>query len=392
MTTKTNYISLFSGIGGFEYGIQTSKHADKLRCIGYSEIDKYATSVYQKHYPTHPRLGDATQINTSELPDFDFLVGGFPCQAFSVAGKRRGFDDTRGTLFFEIARILRAKKPRYFLLENVRGLLSHDKGKTFQTILEVLADLGYNVQWQIYNSKNHGVPQNRERVYIKGYFRERERCTGEVLSVRGTMPETNVQGKLIPLNDKPQAQTIYDIGGVSCTLSANGGGQGGKTGLYNVTPSKYLRRVDDNRFSTGTKDNNVYALETRHRGQPFHKAQDNYVLQIKDNTKKGFHEAREGDSIQLANTTSNGKKVSSQISRTLSTSGTIATVTPGYRIRRLTPRECERLQGFPDDWTRYGATGEEMSDTQRYKMCGNAVTTNVIRDIMNDWNMTLTED
>ena len=221
---------------------------------------------------------------------------------------------------------------------------------------------------------------------------ERERCTGEVLSVRGTMPETNVQGKLIPLNDKPQAQTIYDIGGVSCTLSANGGGQGGKTGLYNVTPSKYLRRVDDNRFSTGTKDNNVYALETRHRGQPFHKAQDNYVLQIKDNTKKGFHEAREGDSIQLANTTSNGKKVSSQISRTLSTSGTIATVTPGYRIRRLTPRECERLQGFPDDWTRYGATGEEMSDTQRYKMCGNAVTTNVIRDIMNDWNMTLTED
>ena len=122
--------------------------------------------------------GDATRIDTSELPDFDLLVGGFPCQAFSVAGKRRGFDDTRGTLFFEIARILKDKRPKYFLLENVKGLLSHDKGKTFKTILEVLTDLGYNVQWEVYNSKDW-VPQNRERIFIKGYFRGE--CGREVL-------------------------------------------------------------------------------------------------------------------------------------------------------------------------------------------------------------------
>lgn len=116
---------MFSGIGGFEYGLQQSKH--KFTIVGFSEIDKYAKSVYQKHYPNHTDYGDATTIKTEELPDFDFLVGGFPCQAFSIAGKRKGFDDTRGTLFFEIARILKDKRPRYFLLENVKGLLNHDK-------------------------------------------------------------------------------------------------------------------------------------------------------------------------------------------------------------------------------------------------------------------------
>ena len=104
-------------------------------CVGFSEIDKYAQKIYLKHFPNHQPLYDITKINVSELPDFDLLVGGFPCQAFSIAGKRRGFEDTRGTLFFEIARILRAKYPRLFLLENVKGLLSHDNGQTFRTII-----------------------------------------------------------------------------------------------------------------------------------------------------------------------------------------------------------------------------------------------------------------
>ena len=174
------YLSLFSGIGGFELGIQNSNI--EMECIGFSEIDKYAKSVYIRHFPQHKDLGDAREIRTEDLPDFDLLVGGFPCQAFSVAGKRRGFDDTRGTLFFEIARILKDKRPRYFLLENVRGLLSHNKGETFQTILEVLSDLGYVVQWTLLNSADFQVPQRRERVFIEGYIREE--CGGEVLSVR----------------------------------------------------------------------------------------------------------------------------------------------------------------------------------------------------------------
>lgn len=174
---KIKYLSLFSGVGGFELGIQNSNI--EAECIGFAEIDKYAVSIYERNFPDHTNLGDATKIKTEELEDFDLLVGGFPCQAFSVAGKRKGFDDTRGTLFFEIARILKDKRPRYFLLENVRGLLSHDKGKTFQTILEVLTDMGYSIRWQVLNSKDFGVPQRRERVFIEGYFGGE--CSGEIL-------------------------------------------------------------------------------------------------------------------------------------------------------------------------------------------------------------------
>lgn len=187
---EIKYLSLFSGIGGFEYGIQKANTNYNFKCIGFSEIDKYATQIYKKHYPNHPELGDVTKIRTEDLPDFDLLVGGFPCQAFSIAGQRRGFDDCRGTLFFEIARILKDKRPRYFLLENVRGLLSHNKGETFQRILEVLSDLGYNVKWQVLNSKDFGVPQRRERVFIKGYFGEE--CGGEVLLVGGGESEVDV--------------------------------------------------------------------------------------------------------------------------------------------------------------------------------------------------------
>ena len=148
--SKIKYLSIFSGIGGFEYGMQQSNK--EFECIGYSEVDKFAKSIYKNHFPGHKDLGDATKIRTEELADFDLLVGGFPCQAFSMAGYRKGFDDTRGTLFFELARILKDKRPKYFLFENVKGLLSHDKGKTFQTILEVLSDLGYDVEWCVLNS------------------------------------------------------------------------------------------------------------------------------------------------------------------------------------------------------------------------------------------------
>ena len=120
-------------------------------CIGYSEIDKYAIQVYNKHF-NHKNYGDITKISAETLPDFDLLVGGFPCQSFSIAGKRKGFEDTRGTLFFDIARILKAKNPRLILLENVKGLLSHDNGFTFKTIIKTLDELGYDCQWQVLNS------------------------------------------------------------------------------------------------------------------------------------------------------------------------------------------------------------------------------------------------
>lgn len=191
------YFDMFSGIGGFALGIQQAyEHMDNRgassssaleerrdksnfdtsngngwgsspTCVGYSEIDKYAIQIYQKHF-NQKNYGDATKINATELPDFDILVGGFPCPTFSIAGKRAGFEDPRGQLVFDIIRILRSKKPKMFLLENVKGILSHDDGRTMETICEELCESGYAIDFEVLNSKNFGVAQNRERVFIIG--------------------------------------------------------------------------------------------------------------------------------------------------------------------------------------------------------------------------------
>jgi len=319
------YLSLFSGIGGFEKGIQqaydnrrllqnttseilpnnssnTESRQTGVTCIGFSEIDKYAIATYQKHYPTHHNYGDITKINADELPDFDLLVGGFPCQAFSIAGKRKGFEDTRGTLFFEIARILKAKQPRLFCLENVKGLLSHDNGATFSTIISTLDELGYDLQWQVLNSKNHGVPQNRERVFIIGHL-------------RGTC-----RPKVFPFAGQSVEDTRRTGQEVSYTIDANY-----HKGTNTITKSR--RQIVGPFIADKNIDGKVYTYPYT---PPLRTSASNYNMSL-----HGW-----------------GK------------------------VRRLTPTECERLQGFPDGWT------EGVSDTQRYKQCGNAVTVNVIRDIM----------
>jgi site-specific DNA-cytosine methylase len=341
------YFDAFSGIGGFPLGIQlayeslynlrpnelsdserpeelhdTSDKLQQWECVGYSEINKYATTIYQKHFPyeqcercrtknegqevqrigdtegfnserdnispvgltctcKHKQYGDITKIIAEDLPDFDLFVGGFPCQAFSIAGKRGGFDDTRGTLFFDCARILKEKRPRNFILENVKGLLSHDGGRTFKTIITTLAELGYCVEWQVLNAKDFGVPQNRERVFIVGHFGGMPRR--KVFPIRKTNSKALKQ-----IIGGSQGYRVYDKDGLACTQATQAGGVGAKTGLY-------ISRVD--------------------RGK-----------------------------------------------------GTI--------IRRLTPVECERLMGFPDNWT------EGVSDTQRYKCLGNGVVSNVVTEIV----------
>jgi DNA (cytosine-5)-methyltransferase 1 len=159
------FIDLFAGIGGIRRPFQLFGG----KCVFSSEIDKFAQKTYEENWGEKPN-GDITKIDEKEIPDFDILLGGFPCQSFSIAGKRGGFSDTRGTLFFDIARIIKEKKPKAFLLENVKGLLNHDKGNTFSTILSILeCDLGYKVYYKVLNAKDYGVPQNRERVIIVGF-------------------------------------------------------------------------------------------------------------------------------------------------------------------------------------------------------------------------------
>ena len=161
----------------------------EFTCVGFSEIDKYASELLNKKFPGIKNYGDATKINPEELPDFDMLCGGFPCQAFSIAGKRRGFEDTRGTLFFDVTRILEVKRPKIVFLENVKGLLNHDKGETFQVIIQTLSELGYDVQWMVLNSKFFGVPQNRERVFIIGSLRGTSKP--KILPFTKSYPEAN---------------------------------------------------------------------------------------------------------------------------------------------------------------------------------------------------------
>ena len=204
------YFSVFSGVGGFEIGIEMAYeqnrrmgdneqadvrversrpeegddsgehrplserpdgHADSLprpMCVGFSEIDKYASAVLRYHYPNIPNYGDIQKIQWDTVPDFDLLTGGVPCQSWSVAGKRGGFDDARGNMWFEFSRCLRAKQPKIFIAENVKGLLSHDGGKSFERIAEELCDCGYAIDFEVLNAKNFGVPQSRERVFIVG--------------------------------------------------------------------------------------------------------------------------------------------------------------------------------------------------------------------------------
>ena len=204
---------MFAGIGGFRAGLD---RAGGFQCVGHCEIDKYADASYraihdireeERYYP------DARKIDPNDLPGFDLLCGGFPCQAFSNAGRRKGFEDARGTLFFEIARLAQARRPAYLLLENVPGLLTHDQGRTFSAILATLNDLGYRVEWMVLNSADFRVPQVRKRVFIVGYLDPR--CAGKILPVFGT------DGKaLIQVLGGPQGSRVYDPGGAACTQTA----------------------------------------------------------------------------------------------------------------------------------------------------------------------------
>lgn len=367
MPKAITYIDLFSGIGGFREGLS---RAGGFVCVGHCEIDKYADQSYRALFDTKGEWfrEDVREADPDEMPDFDLLCGGFPCQSFSIAGHRGGFADPRGTLFFEIARLTAAKRPAYLLLENVPGLLNHDGGRTFAAILHTLDGLGYGVEWQVLNSKDFSVPQSRKRVYLVGYLDER--CRGKIL------PFTETAGTpLKQIRSGAQGERVYSTEGVSCTLAAQAGGFGGRTGLY----------------CTG--------------------------IPIKENTKKGYKMAYPGDSVDLAYPTLNTRRgrVGRKIAHTITTGSSQGTlccvdlneepaltdyarcltakqnggirshkreasgVWDGCRIRRLTPRECLRLQGWTDE--RIDLVLPLQSDAQLYKQAGNGVTVNVVEAI-----------
>ena len=298
------FFDLFAGIGGFRLGMERAGHT----CVGSCEWDKYARETYKYNFNQYPEYDDSKDMHAQSLPSFDVLCAGFPCQAFSIAGKRLGFEDPRGNIFFEIARIAKAKRPSYLFLENVKGLLSHEKGDTFRTIISTLDEMGYDAEWQVLNSK-YFVPQNRERIFIIGHLRGER--TRQIFPLGDFNSET----------DKPKPKIV----GV-------------------VNDKGNLRQVEQ-------------------------------ATCLDANYWKGCDNHAQRTMIYLSNTNANMKQRIQERKETWTLgTGTDFGIKDGMRIRKLTPIECERLQGFPDNWT-------QGSDTQRYKQCGNAVTVPVVEYI-----------
>ena len=338
------FLDLFAGIGGFRLGMESAGH----ECIGFCEIDKFARASYKAIHDTKGEieLHDITTVSDEfirGIGSVDIICGGFPCQAFSIAGNRRGFEDTRGTLFFEIARFASILRPRYLFLENVKGLLNHQKGDTFETMLRVLDELGYDVEWQVLNSKNFGVPQNRERVFIIGHLRGE--CTRRIFPIERNVPETS---------RKRQIDFVVPV----------------------LTPNRVEARQQGRRFKTNGEPMFTLTAQDQHGV-----LLEDKKLKIREATTKGYAEAGVGDSVNIANINSKTKRgrVGNQIANTLLASEQQGVVGSDYRIRRLTPRECWRLQGFPD--SAFDKAQAVTSNSQLYKQAGNSVTVNVIAEI-----------
>ncbi|WP_171943898.1 DNA cytosine methyltransferase [Streptococcus suis] len=332
------FLDLFAGIGGFRLGMERAGH----ECVGFCEIDQFARKSYKAIHDTEGEFEfhDITRVtdeSVREIGRVDVICGGFPCQAFSIAGKRAGFEDTRGTLFFEIARFASILRPKYLFLENVVGLLNHDNGNTFETILGALDELGYDAEWQVFNSKNFGVPQNRERVFIIGHLRGAGgraifpfgRGDKEIGSLQGQSTNT-----ITARYGEAQGSGSYIIEGQQPKIIQRGHGynQGGE---HDITPTL---------TSNSWQENNHV------------KVYDFYNRKTKD---------------EVGTLTASGHQGNTK-------AGTFG-ILDGIRIRKLTPRECWRLQGFPD-WA-FDRAQAVNSNSQLYKQAGNSVTVNVIEAI-----------
>ena len=463
--TKFNYVSLFSGIGGFELAL------NKLggKCVFASEIDKHARKSYEAIHGFSLE-GDIKEIDAKDVPNHDLLTAGFPCQAFSVAGKRAGFNDTRGTLFFDIKRIVAEKRPKLLLLENVKGLVGHDKGNTLDTIVEELNAIGYAIDFEVLNSKYFGVPQNRERIYIVGVREDlielepwniskdrkdvvakgKRRISGyegvktfnfewpeqkEVNTRLRDILEDEVDEKYYLSEDKTaklieqlsekdeglrqigyinknmQGNRVYDYNGIGANIASQTGGLGGKgvslitdnepqqLGLLDMKGQENIRRV----YGTEGVSPTLTSMQGGYREPKIVEEQIPYWIPkpneinrtLRTGGKSSLSEKHNYDYIaeevrstltpERENKRQEGRrfKENDEPAFTVNTQdrhGVTIVQYPKYRIRKLTPLECWRLQGFPDE-AFYTAQEVGISNSQLYKQAGNAVTVNVVEAI-----------
>ena len=371
------FLDFFSGVGGFRHGLELAG----MKCIGFCEKDKFVRKSYEAMYDTKGEWfhDDITTIDPLRLPKADLWCAGRPYQNVSIAGKRVGLYGERSGLFFTFVELIKSQKeedkPEWVLLENVKGLLSSGGGRDYLDYLSILDESGYDLEWQVFNSKDYGVPQNRERIYTIGHLRRKGR--------RKVLPLSRESGShLKQLVGGMQSYRVYDPSGIATTLVGEGGGLGAKTGLYLIDQSLTEPKLTEEarcitaRYTAGATKRtamNSGVLEV----QPIL----TQGIKVRNGTKQGYQLAVVGDSVDLSYPSSLTRRarVGRGIAHNLSCSCQMGAVVWNGRvvkIRRLTPKECFRLQGFSDDL--FEKAKAVNSDAQLYKQAGNGVTVTVV--------------
>ena len=371
------FLDFFSGVGGFRHGLELAG----MKCVGFCEKDKFARKSYEAMYDTKGEWfhDDITTIDPLRLPKADLWCAGSPCQNVSIAGKRAGLYGERSGLFFTFVELIKSQKeedkPEWVLLENVKGLLSSGGGRDYLDYLSILDESGYDLEWQVFNSKDYGVPQNRERIYTIGHLRRKGRRKVLPLSRESSSHLKQLVGGM-------QSYRVYDPSGIATTLVGEGGGLGAKTGLYLIDQSLTGPKLTEEarcitaRYTAGATKRtamNSGVLEV----QPIF----TQGIKVRNGTKQGYQLAEVGDSVDLSYPSSLTRRarVGRGIAHNLSCScqmGAVVWKGRVVKIRKLTPKECFRLQGFSDDL--FEKAKAVNSDAQLYKQAGNGVTVPVV--------------
>ncbi|MEH7758174.1 MULTISPECIES: DNA (cytosine-5-)-methyltransferase [Bacillus] len=412
---KLKVMSLFSGIGAFEAALRNIGADFKL--VGFSEIDKHAIKSYCAIHGVDESLnyGDVSQIVKNKLPDFDILVGGSPCQSFSIAGQRKGFEDTRGTLFFQYIETLKIKQPKYFVFENVKGLINHDKGNTLNVMASAFSEVGYRIDLELLNSKYFNVPQNRERIFIVGIREDLiENCEWVANTKRKDILEKgkhrlkNLYLKTMNFTWPKQYEVkkvlrdvLEEIVDDKYFLSEE---KTEKLISKLIEQDKYSDEIINNHLNQ-TSECEIRAVLTldrekkRQNGRRF-KSDGEPSFTVNTIDKHGVAIRQKNDpKINVIGTTldtgakgTNSRHWVHEAENNLI--GTIDATTykqpkqifgesTNYKIRKLTPLECWRLQAFDDeDFEKAVVAG--ISNTQLYKQAGNSITVTVLEEIFKE--------
>lgn len=359
---KNRVCSLFSGIGGIEQGVKDSLGEEATEVVFASEINKFAKQTYE-YIHNEKIAGDITKVKKDEIPDHDILVGGFPCQTFSIAGKMKGFDDTRGTMFFQIEEIMKEKRPKIVFLENVKNLASHDGGRTLKVILEKMSALNYKVDFQILNSKYFDAAQSRERIYIVGKRMEE----GEVPEENWIMEKKNntYTKRKKELNENKKINKMN----FNFPEEKSEGSKKIKDIMEENVPEKYF-------FDEEKKKD--------------------LLKEFKGMNLKDF-EVKENELNMVGKLNIKGNDSIKRVYHPEGICPTLTTMEGGHRepkilveredgqldVRKMTPLECLRAQRFPEEY--YEKMLElNMSNSQMYRMAGNAVTTTAVKAIFDE--------